>query len=166
MTSIVYTAVLLMTSIVPDLKTFPAQGEAFAEDAEEFGLTTAQIVELRNLAYRHREWVKDHCPPGQCPEDWAQDAKWCFECWDALHDIRRRLDSLAVPNTEAVSGWHSWEVEWALIKQRLNRERIQDLYKLLGPEMYRARVMPPPTPAWHFGYPVPDYFTPPSQRNP
>lgn len=128
------------------LRIFPAQGEAFPQDAWEFRLTPDEAYFQYLQALGHREFLSKTYGIGQIPVALDIDSQWCFNCWSRLDDLLRQAKNEKL-DSESL------------------RDRARDLFKLLGPDLYRARKMPPVCPEWLFkGGREPDGFIPPSRR--
>jgi hypothetical protein len=136
-----------MKALILLIASLPAP-ECHPKDAFEFGMTYAEVNRTWKLSYCHMDKLPLLAAERglELPPGWSQDAVWCQECWSALDNLLSTSDPHAVHN------------------QPFLQAQAKRLYNLLGPDLYRSRRLPPPTPEWLFGSPAPTTFIPPSQR--
>lgn len=96
-----------------------------AADQWRFAFTMEQARSNYFFSAAHVDWLRES---GLVGSQWYDEACRCKRAWDLLDDCRRV---------------HPNDAEKC-------REKLTKLRELLGPDQWRAGMMPPPAPYWHF----------------
>lgn len=94
-------------------------------DQDRFAHYSAQLARtFYNASLAHWTIVRDN---PLYPEAWQEDAFWCYDCWNELDNLK----NFSTTDERKIAV-------------------LRNLKRLLGPEMWKAGLMPPHVPFWWF----------------